>query len=163
MMKMKKVNHIVFNLCLLAGAVVLFSGCSKKDDPAPAAKINLKITLTVVGADNMDQVDFGVSAGNHDASQYGSPVWKKDGVTQGNEGVILISQSAFFGATKTYVFETVKPFDFGSLSVSYTNREGTPISLSYKTEVNGVAQTNESLTVPVGTDVQTKNYSYRGN
>jgi hypothetical protein len=148
-------------MCLAAVASFAFTACSKKDDPKPGnEKISLKITLTVNGADNNDQVDFSVSAGNHDASQYGAPVWKKNGATQGNEDHILIDEKSFFGSTKTYVFETVKPFDFGRLNVSYSNLDGGPITLSYKTEVDGKVETNVENLVILAGQSQSKNFSY---
>lgn len=110
----------------------------------------MKITVTVTGADQNDQVDFQVSAGNHDASQYGAPVWKKNGTSQDNQDNIIIDEGSFIGATKTYVFETVKPFDFGQLSINVVNLEGGPITASYKAEINGKVETNENVTVAVG-------------
>ncbi|NSL86092.1 hypothetical protein [Chitinophaga solisilvae] len=162
-METKSVKHFIYSLCLTALAGILFTGCGgKKDDPAPQnyGKISLKITVTVTGADQMDQVDLGISAGNHDASQYGEPVWKINGVTQGNENVILWDEKKFFGSTKTYVFETVRPYNFGGLSVSYSNQEGTPITLSYKAEVDGKVETNvQNQVIAVGQS-QSHNYKY---
>ncbi|MBB6238985.1 uncharacterized protein with von Willebrand factor type A (vWA) domain [Pedobacter sp. AK013] len=122
----------------------------------------MKITVTVTGANQNDQVDFQVSAGNHDASQYGAPVWKINGTSQGNQDNIIIDEGGFTGTTKTYVFETVKPFDFGELSINVVNLEGGPITASYKTEVNGKVETNENVVVAVDQSYS-KMFTYRSN
>lgn len=120
------------------------------------------MTVTVTGADQNDQVDVQVSAGNHDASQYGAPVWKMNGTSQGNQQSILIDEKSFIGTTKTYVFETVKPFDFGEMSISVVNLEGGPITASYKTEVDGKVETNENMVVAVDQS-QNKRFTYGSN
>lgn len=122
----------------------------------------MKVTITVTGANADDQVDFGIGAGNHDASQYGAPVWKVNGVTQGNEDDILLDVDDFVGATQTYVLETVKPFDFGHLNAGCSNDlGGNPITMSYKVEVDGKVETNvENLVVAAGQS-HNKNYSYQ--
>lgn len=131
-------------------SVLFLVSCKKKsDNPNNGSKISMKITVTVTGADQSDQVDFQVSAGNHDASQYGAPVWTMNGTSQGNQNSIIIDEKSFIGTTKTYVFETVKPFDFGRLNVVVSNLEGGPITASYKTEVNGKVETNENVVVAV--------------
>lgn len=128
--------------------ILFLASCKKpNDNPDNGNKISMKMTVTVTGVDQNDQVDFQVSAGNHDASQYGAPVWKMNGTSQGNQSSIIIDEKSFMGTTKTYVFETVKPFDFGELSINIVNLEGGPISASYKTEVNGKVETNENVVV----------------
>lgn len=164
-MEIKRAKRILFGLGFVAMVSFVSTGCGSKDDPKPAAgKINLKITVTVLGADNQDQVDISVTAANHDASQYGAPVWKINGVTQDNESHILYDEQRFLGATKTYVFETVKPYDFGYLNVSYsTDANSGPVTLSYKTEVSGAVETNvENLVIPPGSGVVAKKFSYTG-
>ncbi|PTS98571.1 hypothetical protein DBR11_14530 [Pedobacter sp. HMWF019] len=130
---------------------MFLASCKKKsgDNQNSGNKVSMKITVTANGADASDQVDFRVTAGNHDASQYGAPVWKVNGTARGNENIVLVGSSDFTGSTKTYVFETVKPFDFGSLAVDIINSEGGPITISYKTEVNGKVETNENVVVAV--------------
>lgn len=155
-------KHIAYGLYVVMTAGVLLAGCGKKDDPAPGdnKKISMKFTLSVSGTDEYDQVDFSMGAGNHDASQYGAPVWKVNGVTQNNENVLLLDEGDFAGSTKTYVIETVKPFNFGHLSVGYSNTDGGPITLSYKVEIDGKVKTNvENLRIVDG-ESQTKNFSY---
>jgi hypothetical protein len=162
-METKRKKHVVYSLCLVMVTSFLFTGCGKKDDPAPAnnAKISMKFTLSVTGADQNDQIDFAVSAGNHDASQYGAPVWKINGTTQGNENVLLLDKGDFTGATKTYVIETVKPFNFGSLKVGYSNHDGAAITMSYKAEVNGAVETNVQNLVIAAGQSQIKNFTYQ--
>ncbi|WP_343704041.1 hypothetical protein [Chitinophaga sp.] len=160
-METTRVKRIIFSLCLMAIAGLIFTGCSK-DDPKPAArKISMKVTITVTGLAEGDQVDFGIGAGNHDASQYGAPVWKINGVTQGNEDHILLGVQEF-RANQTYVLETVKPFDFGSLNASCINGlEANTITMSYKVEVDGKAETNVENLVIAGGQSHNKNYSYQ--
>lgn len=158
----KKAKNIVWGLCLAAMASVVFTGCSKKDDPAPANKITIKYTVTATGVTANDNIDVWAGAGNHDASQYGASVWKINGVDQGNADDVNIDQEKFLGTTKTYVFETVKPFDFGSLKVHVTNMDGAPIILSYKAETNGAVQTNEqNRSIAAGASYD-KDYTYKG-
>lgn len=145
-------------------SVLLLASCKKKSDDNPNSgnKISMKMTITVTGADQNDQVDFQVAAGNHDASQYGAPVWTMNGTSQGNQNSIIIDEKSFLGTTKTYVFETVKPFDFGELSISVSNLEGGPITASYKAEVNGKVETNENIVVAVDQS-QNKRFTYGSN
>lgn len=157
-MKKPRTKKIISTFLMIAAAGIIFSACSKDDDPADA-KANMKFTITVNGADSNDQVDFLVSAGNHDASQYGSPVWKKNGTTEGNANTSSLEVSDFTGSTKTYVFETVKPFNFSSLHVAISNLDGAPISVSYKAEVNGSVETDENKTYAAG-QTFIKDYSY---
>nr|WP_068888126.1 hypothetical protein [Pedobacter panaciterrae] len=149
---MKNKNSIIFSLFLVITISISLFGCGKKDPkPENGNKISMKMTVTVTGADQNDQVDFQVSAGNHDASQYGAPVWKMNGTSQGNQHSIIVDEQSFIGTTKTYVFETVKPFDFGELNFSISNFDGGPITTSYKTEVNGNIETNvENLVLSAG-------------
>lgn len=157
-MKKPRTKKIISTFLMIAAAGIIFSACSKDDDPADA-KANMKFTITVNGADSNDQVDFLVSAGNHDASQYGSPVWKKNGTTEGNANTSSLEVSDFTSSTKTYVFETVKPFNFSSLHVAISNLDGAPISVSYKAEVNGSVETDENKTYAAG-QTFIKDYSY---
>lgn len=154
-------KQIIFGLLITSSLGSIFTACSKDDDNDPSsAKSLMKVTVTVNGADSNDQVDIAVNAGNHDASQYGAPVWKVNGTTQGNEDDILLDVTDFTGPTKTYVFETVKPYNFGSLRVSVFNHDGAPISISYKTEMNGNVETNvENTTVTAGQNIN-KNFTY---
>lgn len=158
-MKMQKTKQIIFSLLTLAITGTLSVACSKDDDHPSEAKANMKMTITINGADPNDQVDFRVTAGNHDASQYGSPVWKINGVTQGNEDDIILGIDDFTGSTQTYVIETVKSFNFGNLSAHVTNHDGGPIAVSYKTEVGGNVETNVTTTVVAGQN-HNKNYTY---
>lgn len=158
----KKAKNIVWGLCLAAVATFTFTGCSSKDDPAPAAKkITIKYTVTANGVSDMDDLEFAAMAGNHDASQYGAPVWKINGAEQGNQDDVRVDDKKFLGTTKTYVFETVKGFDFGSLSVKCTNMDGDPITLTYKAEINGQVQTNQTATVAAGAGAYMKDYTYK--
>ncbi|QJB37945.1 hypothetical protein HF324_08830 [Chitinophaga oryzae] len=158
----RKAKNIVWGLCLAAMASVVFTGCSKKDDPAPANKITIKYTVTATGVTAEDDVEIWANAGNHDASQYGASVWKINGADQGNADDVNVDETKFLGATKTYVFETVKSFDFGSLSVAVSNREGAPIIVSYKAEINGTVQTNaQNISVAAGTR-HDKQFTYKG-
>lgn len=144
-------------------ASFVFTGCGGKDDPAPDnKKVTMKFTVTVAGADNHDQVDIRVSAGNHDASQYGAPVWKINGVTQGNENVLILDIDNFVGGTKTFVLETIKPFNFGGLSVGIVNnaQAPTPITVSYKAEVDGKVETNVANVVTAASQSYNKEYTY---
>lgn len=160
-MKTNKVKRIIFSLCLVTIAGFGFTGCSDDDKPANNAKINMKFTVKVTGADANDQITFQAGAGNHDASQYGAPVWKINGITQGNENNVMLDEDDFLGSTKQYVVETVKPYNFGSLIVSYMNFDGGPITLSYKAEVDGKVETNiENLVITAGqSDI--KNLTYK--
>ncbi len=143
--------------------ILFLASCKKKNDDNPSgSKISMKMTVTVTGADQNDQVDFQVSAGNHDASQYGAPVWKMNGTSQGNQNSIIIDEGSFIGTTKTYVFETVKPFDFGELSINVVNLEGGPITASYKAEINGKVETNENVAVAVGQSYN-KKFTYNSS
>jgi len=162
-METTRTKCFIVNLCLAALASLVFTGCGSKDDPKPSkAKINMKFTITVPNAAAASQIDVQVSAANHDASQYGAPVWKMNGVTQNNEHSILIDERNFAGATKTYVFETVKAFDFGNLSVSCTASDGAAVKLSYKAEIDGKVETNvENLTVAAGQSIN-KDFTYEG-
>ncbi|NII81979.1 MULTISPECIES: hypothetical protein [unclassified Pedobacter] len=146
---MKSISKRPLSTVMVISLGILFLASCKKpnDNPDNGNKISMKITVTVTGADQNDQVDFQVSAANHDASQYGAPVWKMNGISQGNQNSIIIDEKSFIGTTKTYVFETVKPFDFGELSITVVNLEGGPIAASYKTEVNGRVETNENVAV----------------
>ncbi|AYZ14512.1 hypothetical protein EGY05_22445 [Chryseobacterium arthrosphaerae] len=158
-MKIQNTRQIISGL-LIAGLLgTVFTACSKDDDPIDA-KANVKFTITVNGADSNDQVDFIVQAGNHDASQYGNPVWKMNGAEQGTENTVEIDVNNFTGNTKTYVFETVKPFNFSSLHVAVSNFDGAPLSVSYKAEVGGNVETNESKSVVAGQNL-IKDYSYK--
>lgn len=154
----------LLTVTVLSAGILFLASCKKKSDDNPNSgnKISMKMTVTVTGADQNDQVDVQVSAGNHDASQYGAPVWKMNGTSQGNQQSILIDEKSFLGTTKTYVFETVKPFDFGELSVSVSNLEGGPITASYKTEVDGKVETNENIVVAVDQS-QNKRFTYGSN
>lgn len=157
-MNIQNTRQIISGL-LMAGLLgIVFTACSKDDDPMEA-KANMKFTVTVNGADSNDQVDFLVKAGNHDASQYGNPVWKMNGVAQGNEDHIQLEVSNFTGSTKTYVFETVKPFNFSSMNVTVSNLDGGPVSISYKAEVGGNVETNENKSIVAG-QTFIKDYSY---
>ncbi|NML39537.1 hypothetical protein HHL17_20215 [Chitinophaga sp. G-6-1-13] len=159
----KKAKNIVWGLCLAAVATFTFTGCSKKDDPPAANKITIKYTVTATGVTANDNIDVMAAAGNHDASQYGASVWKINGVDQGNADDVMIDEQKFLGNTTTYVFETVKPFDFGKLSVSVTNMDGAPIILSYKAEVNGTVQTNQqNVSIAAGSGAYTKDFTYKG-
>lgn len=143
--------------------ILFLASCKKKNDDNPSgSKISMKMTVTVTGADQNDQVDFQVSAGNHDASQYGAPVWKMNGTSQGNQNSIIIDEGSFIGTTKTYVFETVKSFDFGELSINVVNLEGGPITASYKAEINGKVETNENVAVAVGQSYN-KKFTYNSS
>ncbi|RPE08883.1 hypothetical protein EGT74_17840 [Chitinophaga lutea] len=140
------------------------TGCGSKDDPKPSAtKISMKFTITVTGADANDNIYVQATAGNHDASQWGSPIWKLNGTALGNESAAKLDEQNFLGATKTYVIETVKPFDFGALNVDYLNFDGAPMTVSYKAEINGKVETSvENLVVNAGQSGE-KGYSYKGN
>ncbi len=122
-METKRTKRILSGLCLMAMTAFVSSGCGgKDDDPKPGVKqINMKFTVTVVGIEANDNVYFQFDAGNHDASQYGKPMWKINGVQQGNETTINLDEDDFKGNVKTYVIETVKAFDFGALSLDYSN------------------------------------------
>jgi hypothetical protein len=160
-METRKKKYTIYGLSLVMMSGFLFTGCGKKDDPAPAdKKISMKFTISVSGADQNDQVDIAIGAGNHDASQYGAPVWKKNGTTQGNEDVLLLDIDDFAGSTKTYVIETVKPFNFGHLDVSCANTDGGPITLSYKAEVNNKVSTNVENVVVAAGQSQNKKFTY---
>ena len=160
-MKTKKAKRIILSLCLVTIAGVGFTGCSDDDKPNNNAKANIKFTFKVTGTDANDQIDFQAGAGNHDASQYGAPVWKINGVTQGNESTVSLDEQDFIGSTKQYVVETVKPYNFGNLIVNYVNIDGGPITISYKAEVDGKVETNiENLVINAGQS-DTKNYSYK--
>lgn len=160
-MKTNKAKRIIFSLCLVTIAGFGFPGCSDDDKPANNAKINMKFTVKVTGADANDQVDFQAGAGNHDASQYGSPAWKINGTTQGNENFVALDTEDFVGSTKQYVIETVKAFNFGSLKVVCSNTDGGPITLSYKAEVDGKVETNvENLVIPAGQS-EVKDFTYK--
>jgi len=154
----------LLTVMVISVGIVFLASCKKKSDDNPNSgnKISMKMTVTVTGADQNDQVDVQVSAGNHDASQYGAPVWKINGTSQGNQNSIIIDEKSFIGTTKTYVFETVKPFDFGGLNISVSNLEGGPITASYKTEVDGKVETNESVVVAVDQS-QNKTFTYGSN
>lgn len=154
----------LLTVMVISLGVLSLASCKKKpgDNPDNGNKISMKMTVTVTGADQNDQVDVQVSAGNHDASQYGAPVWKMNGTSQGNQQSILIDEKSFIGTTKTYVFETVKPFDFGEMSISVVNLEGGPITASYKTEVDGKVETNENMVVAVDQS-QNKRFTYGSN
>lgn len=154
----------LLTVTVLSVGILFLASCKKKSDDNPNSgnKISMKMTVTVTGADQNDQVDVQVSAGNHDASQYGAPVWKMNGTSQGNQQSILIDEKSFLGTTKTYVFETVKPFDFGELGISVSNLEGGPITASYKTEVDGKVETNENIVVAVDQS-QNKRFTYGSN
>ena len=154
----------LLTVMVISLGVLSLESCKKKpgDNPDNGNKISMKMTVTVTGADQNDQVDVQVSAGNHDASQYGAPVWKMNGTSQGNQQSILIDEKSFIGTTKTYVFETVKPFDFGELSISVVNLEGGPITTSYKTEVDGKVETNENMVIAVDQS-QNKRFTYGSN
>ncbi|MDR2234712.1 MAG: hypothetical protein LBE92_01185 [Chryseobacterium sp.] len=158
-MKMQMTKSMVFGLITLITLGTVSTSCNKDDDEPSNAKANIKITVSVTGADSNDQVDFGIGAGNHDASQYGSPVWKINGVVQGNEDDIIMGIDDFTGSTQTYVFETVKPFNFGNLNAHVTNHDGGPVSVSYKTEVGGALETDVTTTVVAG-QTHNKNYTY---
>lgn len=161
-MKMKRTKHIL-GIYLIAIIGLLPIACSDKDDPAPdnGKKITMKVTLNVTGADEDDQIDFSIAAGNHNTSQYGEPVWKMNGTTQGNEHQIMLDTEDFLGNTKTYVLETVKPYDFGNLIVSVSNYDGAPIILSYKVEIDGKVETNvDKLAIPAG-KTESKNLTYQ--
>ncbi|MEJ2901509.1 hypothetical protein WAE58_03700 [Pedobacter panaciterrae] len=154
----------LLTVMVISLGVLSLASCKKKpgDNPDNGNKISMKMTVTVTGADQNDQVDVQVSAGNHDASQYGAPVWKMNGTSQGNQQSILIDEKSFIGTTKTYVFETVKPFDFGEMSISVVNLEGGPITASYKTEVDGKVETNENMVIAVDQS-QNKRFTYGSN
>ena len=157
---MKSTKRILLSLCLATLISFISTGCSDKDDPPNNKKITMKFTFTVTGSDANDRISFQLQAGNHDASQYGSPVWKINGVTQGNENSVSIDQQDFAGSTKTYVVETVKPFDFGYLIVDYSNTDPGPFTISYKAEINGKVETNvENLVVNTGqSDIRDLSY-----
>ncbi|MBC9909918.1 hypothetical protein [Chitinophaga varians] len=157
----KKAKNIVWGLCLAAIATFTFTGCSKKDDPPAAKKITIKYTITANGVSDMDDLGFSAQAGNHDASQYGAPVWKINGAEQGNQDNVSVDDRKFLGSTKTYVLETVKPFDFAFLKVTCTNMDGEPIILTYKAEINGQVQTNENATIVAGGGAYIKDFSYK--
>ncbi|MFN1218175.1 hypothetical protein ACKW6Q_14485 [Chryseobacterium kwangjuense] len=153
---MLRIKEIVFGI-ITAG--VVFTGC-KDDDDVSSAKAVMKFTVTVQGADSKDQVDFGVGAGNHDASQYGSPIWKINGTTQNNDDDVFLDIDHFTGTTKTYVLETVKPFNFCHFNVTVSNFDGAPISVSYKAEVNGNVETNVENTMVAADQTYGKTYTY---
>ena len=153
----------LLTLMVMSLGILFLASCKKKNDDNPSgSKISMKMTVTVTGADQNDQVDFQVSAGNHDASQYGAPVWKMNGTSQGNQNSIIIDEGSFIGTTKTYVFETVKSFDFGELSINVVNLEGGPITASYKAEINGKVETNENVAVAVGQSYN-KKFTYHSS
>lgn len=150
-------------LCFLALTALLAAGCGgKDDDPKPSAKkINMKFTVTVAGVEGDDYVYFQFDAGNHDASQYGKPMWKINGVTQGNETTVKLGDDDFRGNVKTYVVESATAFDFGSLSVDYTNYTA-PLTVSYKAEINGEVKENvQNRVVPAG-GKEDKTFKYSG-
>jgi len=160
-METKRTKRILSGLCLLAMTAFVSTGCGgKDDDPAPGTKkMNMKVTISVVGLEASDNVYFQIGAANHDASQYGAPVWKMNGTTQGNTHMIELKEQQFLGSTKTYVLETVKAFDFGSLNFDYSN-QGAPLTVSYKVEIDGKVKTNvQNKVVPAGgTDDQSLTY-----
>ena len=158
-MKMQRTKQIIFSLLSLAVIGSISAACSKDDDSPSDAKVNMKMTITVSGADSNDQADFGIAAGNHDASQYGAPVWKINGAVQGNEDDIILGTDDFIGSTQTYVLETVKPFNFGNLSAHVTNHDGGPIAVRYKAEIGGSVETDVTVTVAAG-QTHNKNYTY---
>ncbi|MBS0030375.1 hypothetical protein ACTJJ0_25910 [Chitinophaga sp. 22321] len=163
-METTRTKCFIVNLCLAAIASLVFTGCGSKDDPKPAGKgkINMKFTVTVQNAAAAGQVDFQVMAANHDASQYGAPVWKMNGVTQNNEQAIIISKGSFTGSTKTYVFETVKAFDFGKLGVTCSAVDGGVVTLSYKAEVDGKVETSVENVAVTSAQIYIKDFSYEG-
>jgi hypothetical protein len=164
-METKRAKRIFLGLCMAAFVSFVSTGCGgKKDNPNPDfPTITMKVTVTASGVNaEDDQLDIQIGAGNHDASQYGAPVWKINNVTQGNEDAIIYDAQKWAGGTKTYVFETVKPYNFGYLFVNYSNRipEGGPITLSYKVEINGKVETNvQNLVVAPGVSDR-KEYQY---
>lgn len=162
-METKRAKSIILSLCLVTLISFVSTGCGDKDDDPKPNKISMKFTLTVTGANQDDQIDFTIGGGNHDASQYGTPTWKVNGVDQGNITTVQLDEQDFAGSTKTYIVETIKPLDFGNLNVSYSNTEGGgPITISYKAEIAGKVETNvENLAVAVGQS-QTKTFAYQG-
>lgn len=159
-MKMQGAKKIISAFFILAIIGTTITACSKDGDDPGDAKASMKFTITVNGADSNDQVDFVVGAGNHDASQYGNPVWKMNGAIQGNEDHIQLAVGNFTSNTKTYVFESVKQFNFSSLNVSVSNLDGAPVSISYKAEVNGKVETNETKSIAAD-QIFIKDYSYQ--
>lgn len=151
-------------LCLITLTTLLAAGCKKDKDnnePPAGSRVSMKFTLKVTGADANDVLNFQVAAGNGDASQYGAPVWNVNGATQGNESVLQFDAQDFIGGTKTIVIESVKGFDFGSLNVYCANGDATPLTVSYKAEIDGNVQTNaENLAIVTGT-THIKNFTYR--
>lgn len=163
-MGIKKAKHIVWGLCLAAITSFIFTGCSKKNDPAPEEKrVAVKFTITATGVTDDDNITIHALAGNGDASQYGAPVWKVNGVTQNNESSVFLKGNQFTGNTKTYVLETVKPFGITTISVECTNRGTAPITLNFNTQVDGKVQTNvENLKVVPGEGYD-KQFTYTAN
>jgi len=161
-METKRVRRLSWVLGLALVAAMTSSGCKKDDDPKPPSveKINAKITVTVTGADANDQADFRVQAANGDASQYGAPVWKINGVVQGNEDNVFVNEENFVTNVKTYVFETVKPFDMVSVHLGFSNTDGGPMTINYKVEVDGQVKTNVQNLVLAAGKSEIKNLTY---
>lgn len=158
------VTRLLHHLCLLLIAGLLTTACKKdkdKQDTPSGTRVQMKFTLKVTGADANDVLGFQVAAGNGDASQYGAPVWKVNGTTQGNESVLEFKTQDFIGGTKTIVVESVKGFDFGSLNVYCANGDANSLTVSYKAEIDGHVETNAENVAIVNGTTHIKDFTYR--
>lgn len=155
-------TRLLRHLCLVLITGLLTTSCKKdKEEPPASARVPMKFTLKVTGADANDVLNFQIAAGNNDASQYGSVVWKVNGTAQGNESVLSFKAQDFIGGTKTIIVESVKGFDFGSLNIYCANGDASALTVSYKAEIDGNVETNaENIAIVNGT-THTKNFTYR--
>lgn len=127
-------------------AAIAFPSCSRKNDDGNIGdKVKTaKFTVTVTGG-SAKVLSIIIGGAN---TSGGTSTWKLNG-TEVNDAVINLDQSDFPGTTaKTYTAELVQPANNVSMNITgETPTSGTPYTIYYKCEVNGVKKDEATVSV----------------
>ena len=146
---MKKISLLTL---LLASAALIITGCSKDKNNNPVSGKNIKYTITVTGATDIDYVSFIFSGGTTNPND--KTIWKIDGVAQENEAAVSLTEDDF-GAGKTIVVESTKGLYMAHARAQclQPSNDSRTYKISYKAEVNGkVVRDDANVSVGYNSD-----------
>ena len=125
-------------LAVAALGLITLNSCSKGD--GPTLDINkvktAKFTIQVKGLEANDHALFVFSSGEATAN---TTLWKINGSERANEKVISLDEDDL-KAGATFIIETTRPVVAISTGYTFTNGDNTahtPVTFSYKAEING--------------------------
>lgn len=137
---------------LLISVVFVFAGCSKDKNNNPTSGKNIKYTITVTGATDIDYVSIIFTGGTTNPND--KTIWKIDGVAQENESAVSLTEDDF-GTGKTIVVESTKGLYLAhaKLQCLQPSNDARTYTISYKAEINGkVVRDDANVSVGYNSD-----------